>query len=165
MDLALNNLQRLICHKTKQTKPSKKENSEFKSVKLHLKTDLVSHHACGLGEYIQGWAEKFIGWSKHCNSIGWWVWTTLKNKLHLVTFYESILVSLGTFQTTLIHSSELQNWSLTITCLVSYSLITDLLYIFFFSRIFVLGLNKLRLKIKKRIIQFQFHTSHMEKKI
>ena len=30
MDLALNNLQRLICHKTNQTKPGKEENIEIR---------------------------------------------------------------------------------------------------------------------------------------
>ena len=43
--------------------------------------------------------------SKHCNTYGRSVWTArrtmLKNKLHLVTFHESILVSLWTFQLTL----------------------------------------------------------------
>ena len=44
--------------------------------------------------------------SKHHNIDGssvWSImWTTLKNKPHLVTFYESILVSLWTFQLTFI---------------------------------------------------------------
>ena len=51
MDLALNNLQRLICHKTnKPNKPNlfrqlvkEKKNSEFKPALLHLKVNLVSH--------------------------------------------------------------------------------------------------------------------------
>ena len=45
--------------------------------------------------------------SKHCNTNGRFVWTArgltmLKKKFHLVTFHERILVSLWTFQLTLI---------------------------------------------------------------
>ena len=65
----------------------------------------------------RGQAEKFIWWyiccwwllwpmqSKHCNTNGRSVWTTrtmLKNKLHLVTFHERILVSIWTFHLTLV---------------------------------------------------------------
>ena len=73
--------------------------------------------------YLNEWAEKIIGWKvhkmtsylllmtfwpmvfKHCITDGRSTWTSsgtiLKNKHHLVTLHESILVSLCTFQLTL----------------------------------------------------------------
>ena len=38
MDLALNNLQRLICHKTQQTKPIKQEYNTLLSLSWHKAT-------------------------------------------------------------------------------------------------------------------------------
>ena len=49
MDLALNNQQRLICHKAQQTKPNKpfgeNDKYDFKSVIPCLKIDLMFHPA------------------------------------------------------------------------------------------------------------------------
>ena len=76
------------------------------------------------GEQNSSWTEKFIQWchiyswwifwpmiSKHCNTDGRTVRTArgtmLKNKPHLVIVHESILVSLWTFQLTILCLSAL----------------------------------------------------------
>ena len=41
MDLALNNLQRLICHKTHQTKPNQTLNNDNRYMKVTLRSKLI----------------------------------------------------------------------------------------------------------------------------
>ena len=61
MDLALNNLQRLICHKTQQTKPNQtKQNKETLIIQIgemfSVKIDIhrFIHFDCSLVWYIAG---------------------------------------------------------------------------------------------------------------
>ena len=80
MDLALNNLQRLICHKTQQTKPnqtkqkvSANQGIKFREIKISKVVEgdpkapfsIATTHRCRGGRYSFPWIAPLYPWYVH----------------------------------------------------------------------------------------------------